>query len=545
MNEQDKKDYEEYQQYLEYLKSKGVQAPAAEMPSDLNLVEKGLVAAEPILTPVGKILDVATGGAPIRAGVAKILEAQTGKEVAPEKKLLAGEAPGFAEMWESQGVPSGPSLSEMVPSAFSETGEGLPFKKGGMFDVSPRGVAGGLVDIATGSLAAPLVAAAKGTQAVGKLSKMLPSMPSRYSIMGTISGVPSEAIETYAKNKKLINTLDQATAEELAQNATQQARSAIMSTRQKAGEALGEAVSQAGNKPVSIVDFKKTLEEAATAPKEALKNKAAQETYADLKGKIDQLFTFTETTPEGKLVSTPIPDQLTAQQLFDMKQQLKEMGDLYGGRGGLLSSLAKKDAPLVSKKFEGDLMSAVKKIDEMIDEATAGASKEARQRYAELSRSADQADRYFSTPEKTVQTLSNISTPAKASARRIIGKADQLFGTDLEQTGKVLESAKYFNQPSMEALSGKGVTSTSRTLGGSALGGYIGSAIAGPGGAGLGAVIGSKAASPWMIKNVYLPATEAASAVTPSFKTVMEAQKVLPPQMWLKLLEQTKQGEQK
>lgn len=544
MNEQDKKDYEEYQQYLEYLKSKGVQTPITQVPSDLNLVEKGLVAAEPILTPVGKILDVATGGAPIRAGVAKILEAQTGKEVAPEKKLLAGEAPGFAEMWASQGVPSGPSLSELIPGAFSETGEGLSLKKGGMFDVTPRGVAGGLVDIATGSLVAPLVAAAKGTQAVGKLSKMLPSMPSKYSIMGTLSGVPSEAIETYAKNKKLINTLDQATAEELAQNASQQARSAIMSTRQKAGEALGEAISQAGNKPVNIVDFKKTLEEAATAPKEALKNKAAQETYADLKGKIDQLFTFTETTPEGKLVSTPIPDQLTAQQLFDMKQQLKEMGDLYGGRSGLLSSLAKKDAPLVSKKFEGDLMSATKKIDQMIDEATAGASKEARQRYAELSRSADQADRYFSTPEKTVQTLSNISTPAKASARRIINKADQLFGTDLEQTGKVLESAKYFNQPSMEALSGKGVTSTSRTLGGSALGGYIGSAIGGPGGAGLGAVIGSKAASPWMIKNVYLPATEAASAVTPSFKTVMEAQKTLPPQMWLKLLEQTKQGEQ-
>ena len=82
-----------------------LESPIEQKPSDLNLIEKALVAAEPILTPVGKILDVVTGGAPIRAGVAKIIEAQTGKEVAPEKKLLAGEAPGFAEMWESQGVP--------------------------------------------------------------------------------------------------------------------------------------------------------------------------------------------------------------------------------------------------------------------------------------------------------------------------------------------------------------------------------------------------------------------------------------------------------
>ncbi|NDC24870.1 MAG: hypothetical protein EBZ49_12205 [Proteobacteria bacterium] len=536
-----------------------LESPVEQKPSDLNLVEKGLVAAEPILTPVGKILDVATGGAPIRAGVAKILEAQTGKEVAPEKKLLAGEAPGFAEMWESQGVPSGPSLSEMVPGAFSETGAGLPLKKGGMFDVTPRGIAGGLVDIATGSLAAPLVAAAKGTQAVGKLSKMLPSMPSKYSIMGTLSGVPSEAIETYAKNKSVINALDPAAAEELAQSAAEQAKTAVAATRKSAGEALSQVIQQAGGKKVSIVDFKKQLEKAITPPKEALKNKAAQETFAEMRAKIDQLLTRTEKvggqleigpdgvlrTAEEKVLQVPIGDELTAQQLFDLKQQLKEMGDLYGGRSGLLSSLAKQDAPLVSKQFTANLTDATKKVDELIDQATAGASKEARTKYAELSKAADAADRYFSTPEKTLSTLSNLSSSAKAPARRILGEADKLYGTNLQESGKIIEAAKYFNEPSIEALSLKGSTSTSRTLGGSALGSYVGFLLGGPSGAAIGATVGSKAFSPFAVKNVYLPATEAASAVTPSFKTVMEAQKVLPPQMWLKLLEQTKQGEQK
>ena len=150
MNEQEQKEYEEYQQYLEYLKSKGITAPPTpkEQPSDLNILEKGLVAAAPVPDPLGRVLDVATLGAPIRAGVAKLVEAQTGKEVAPEKKLIRGQAPSFSEIWEAQGVGPGTSLSELIPGAFSPTGEGLPLKKGGMFDVTPRGVLGGVVDIA-------------------------------------------------------------------------------------------------------------------------------------------------------------------------------------------------------------------------------------------------------------------------------------------------------------------------------------------------------------------------------------------------------------
>lgn len=537
---------------------------AEAQPSDLNLLEKGLVAASPVLDPLGRVLDVATLGAPIRAGVAKLVEAQTGKEVAPEKKLIRGQAPSFSEIWEAQGIGPGTSLSELIPGAFSPTGEGLPLKKGGMFDVTPRGVLGGVVDIATGSIGGPVKALAKAIPGAAQLSKVTQALPSKYSIMSTLSGVPKEAIETYAQNKKLINALDQGAAEELAQSATQQAREAIMNTRKKAGEALGEAVTQAGDKAVDVVDFKKQLQAAATPPKEALKNKAAQETYADMQGKVGKLLTVEEPIlktvldPEspiaatkvistGKTKVTEIPDKLTAQQLFDLKQQLKEMGDLYGGRGGLLSVLAKKDAPLVSKKFEGDLISAVKKIDSKIDEATAGASEEARKRYAELSKAAEQADRYFSTPEKTVQTLANISTPAKASARRIIKTADQAFGTNLEETGKILESAKYFNAPSIEALSSGGTTSTSRTLGGSAVGGYVGSLLGGPSGAATGAAIGTKAASPWMIKNVYLPTSEMLGAIPPmAGQGIAASQKYAPAQMWMKLLEeQKKQGEQK
>lgn len=539
---------------------------AGQAPSDMNIIEKGVAAAIPVLDPIGRVVDVATLGAPIRAGVAKLLEAQTGKEIAPEKKLIRGQAPSFKEMWESQGFQEGTPISEKIPGAFSPTGEEwFKLKKGGMFDVTPLGMAGGIMDIATG-MGGSAVRALKETAIAQKAAAALPSLPSKYSILGTLSGVPKEAIETYAKNKSLINSLDPAAAEELAQTVSEQAKIAVAATRKNAGEALGQAIEQAGGKKIPIIDFKKMLQEAAKPPKEALKNKAAQETFAEMQAKIDQLLTKTEKVggglelgPDGVLVQTeaklaqvPIGDELTATELFDLKQQLKDMGDLYGGRGGLLSVLAKKDAPLVSKKFTSSLTSATKKVDELIDKATAGASEKARAKYAELSRSADAADRYFSTPEKTLSTLSNISSPAKASARRIIGKADELYGTNLQESGKIIESAKYFNEPSIEALSGKGSTSTSRTLGGTAVGSYLGSLLEGPAGAAVGGAIGSKAFSPFAVKNIYLPLTEApgkissaAQMMSSKLPSAITQSTEVPAQVWLKMLqEQKRQGEQ-
>lgn len=540
---------------LAYLQS---QSSAPEAPvAELNLAEKALVKAAPILIPAAKVMDVATLGAPIRAGVAKAVEMQTGQEIAPEKKLLRGEAPTFSEIWEAEGVPSGPALSEMVPGMFSETGEGLPLKKGGMFDVTPRGVLGGIMDIATApgqTLTKPVTAAIAKSGALAKI-------PSSYSIMSAVSGIPKEAIETYAKNKKLVGSLDQAAAEELTQQAAMQARGAVDQARKQAGKALQSAMEQAGNKTVSIVDLKKTLEQAAAVPKGALKNQEAQKMYAEMQNKVKSLLTRLEETPETLSLSpegilekvpagvaeVPISTELTAQQLFDMKQQLKEMADAYGGRGGLLSKLAAKDAPMVSKKFEADMTGAIKKIDDLIDTATSGASAEARANYARLSKTADNADRYFSTPEKVFGTLSNISSRAKAPARRIMQQADKQFGTSLEKTGKVIESAKYFNQPVFDAISSQSVTSTARALRGASLGAAAGGALFGGSGAGIGAYVGGGMTSPWAVKNVLLPASELASKVPGAVGGGIQAtQKYAPAQLWLQMLqEQQKQGEQR
>lgn len=533
----------------------------------LNIVEQGLAAAMPVLDPLGRVIDVATLGAPIRAGVAKLVEAQTGKEIAPEKKLLSGQAPSFSEIWEAQGIGPGASLSELIPGVFSPTGEGLPLKKGGMFDVTPRGVLGGVMDIATGGISGPVKALAKAVPGASQLSKVAKALPSKYSIMSTLSGVPEEAIETFSKNKQIISELDPIKAAELAEQATNDARKLVSQTRSEAGKALDTAIRQSGAGNIDIANFKDQLYKKLMGSVGDLDNKANQQIAQGIKSELDTIFKVDvpETLPDlmgmpqptGRMVTKEISNQLKATELFDLKNQLKDMGDLYGGKPGIVSKQAAAKVPVSDKRLQTSLLDAVKELDSMIDDATKGASKEARAAYAEQAAKARNIDRYFSTPERAMSTLSNLSSKAKGPTRRAIQQADELFGTNIEETGKILESAKYFNEPSIEALSGAGTTSTSRTLGGAAVGSALGSVLGGPGGAALGAAVGSKAASPWAIKNVYLPAIETAGAtgrlpgalasklppeIMEPIRTVSEA----PAQVWLKLLqEQKRQGEQK
>ena len=504
-----------------------------------------------------------------RGTVAAAVEPLVGKDIVSPEEIMTGKVPGSAELMERAGVPAGWSLSTAIPAAFSETGEGLPLEKGGMFDITARGFGGLVGDIAldpstyvlpmvkgTGMVAKGLRAGLNPLgEAISASSKLASKVvPSKYSLMSAVSGVPKEAIETYSRNKNLIDNLDVQAAEELAQGASEQAKNAVMQVRRNAGLALSQAAEEAGNKKIDIVKLKKALNKIVTPPQGALENKAAKATYKEMQDTISQLLKTTgktaerlELSEEGIITKIPemvgevsIPDTLSASQLFELKQQIKDMGDLYGGKGGLLSKLASQNAPLVNKEFTANLTGVVKQIDNMIDVATEGASKEARSEYAKLSTQARAADRYFSTPEKTFGTLSNLSTNAKAPARRIIKNVDQSFKTNLEQTGKVIEAAKYFNEPSIEALSGKGTTSTSRTLGGAAVGSGLGSLLGGPAGAAIGAAIGSKAASPSAIKNIYLPATELASKAS-SF--IPNAPSNIPPQVWLEMLRK-KESEQ-
>lgn len=130
---------------------------------------------ESALTKAARALDYPAGLA--RTAVAQVadplVDVLPGEErelVTKEdwQKALQGQAPTGAEFLERARVPAGGQLSDILPSLYSPTGEGLPLKKGGLFDPTPRGAAGLALDIGTD----PLTYATAGLAAAGKTAKL-------------------------------------------------------------------------------------------------------------------------------------------------------------------------------------------------------------------------------------------------------------------------------------------------------------------------------------------------------------------------------------
>lgn len=111
------------------------------------------------LDVAGKVLGYAGGlsrTALANSPGAILMEKLTGLQISNPKDLkraLKGEAPTGAEYLERAGVPQGPSLSDVVPSAYSPSGEEwLKLQKGGWADPSARGAAGLAIDTVTDPL---------------------------------------------------------------------------------------------------------------------------------------------------------------------------------------------------------------------------------------------------------------------------------------------------------------------------------------------------------------------------------------------------------
>lgn len=106
-----------------------------------------------LLKPVGQALDY--GGGIVRTGIGEAMGAASGNDVVRDgdwSKAFKGEAPSSAELLDRAGVPQGGQLSDVLPSAYSETGDGLALQKGGWADPTARGAAGLAMDITTDPL---------------------------------------------------------------------------------------------------------------------------------------------------------------------------------------------------------------------------------------------------------------------------------------------------------------------------------------------------------------------------------------------------------
>jgi hypothetical protein len=124
-----------------------------------------------------------------------------GSELASGIGSIKGQKKGFAQVMEELGVGELGSLSDIAPFLYSETGEGLPLKKGGGLDITGRGVLGFAGDVFLDPTTYLTIGAAKGVQIGGKAlpgsAKALTSMGQ--AIRSTVKTIPmfDEAINAF------------------------------------------------------------------------------------------------------------------------------------------------------------------------------------------------------------------------------------------------------------------------------------------------------------------------------------------------------------
>lgn len=127
----------------------------SKLPTMEELMAQGAVPHEEEST-ASKVIDAALlplhySGDVVRAGIGELTG--TLKEGEGMKALKGGGAPSSAELMKRGGWENTSSLSDVVPGAYSDTGdEWLKLKKGGMLDPTARGTVGLAADVATDPL---------------------------------------------------------------------------------------------------------------------------------------------------------------------------------------------------------------------------------------------------------------------------------------------------------------------------------------------------------------------------------------------------------
>lgn len=306
---------------------------------------------------LGRGLDYA-GGA-VRGTVAGGLEALTGKELVDYKDVLAGKAPTSAEVMQKLGVPEGYSLSNIIPSMYSETGQGAALQKGGLFDPSVRGAGGLALDILTD----PLTYLSGGLSAAGKAGKLGKAekvVEAALTPIGTMAGkrapkLYKKAFETVDVNLKPLNkpySVADILSKEKFRGNMAEAADRIAEINQTVGTEQGNILKRAAEKGATV-DLIKEFEPALKYAQK-IKNLPSPEA-AKLAKEIDDRVMYAWEKTGG---SMPV-DEANKLKSF-INDRIKDAGFAAGEEAGL-SVQAKK-------AIAGDLSEGVKKAVSSVDE---------------------------------------------------------------------------------------------------------------------------------------------------------------------------------
>lgn len=450
----------------------------------LNQIGSGLLSAAQY---AGEKIDRYTG-APMRAGTAEVLKGSgllnAGKAAASQFGQDPSNAPTDADIGALMGFSKENSLSDLIPQIYSETGEGLPLKKGGMLDPSSAGAAGFALNTATDPMNLVPVGkmarmATRGAEAVAR-----PALKGAGQVAGllkdgtikvgsrvgeAVSGVPRDIIENYVKRTDKINNLiskygeDVVTASDDVRNAFQ---TQIRNTRQGLNKVITDTLSKSD--PGRMVDVNPiigSLEKAKSGLNPALQKAQISE--------LDELIgQLKEAAPNGQANS------LTAYQIAEKLNEVSKGAYQKGGQMFMPGDKVQKAAKMAANDSR-------KLIKESLPEIA-----EANSQLSRLHRLEELMNKNLIAPGKPEGALIAAGSSNNRGAK-LLSELGKLTKTDMVGKAKDLATQKAFTKPGLLPQGPQTGFAVLRPITGAALG-----SAAGP----VGAIGGALFASPVALK---------------------------------------------
>lgn len=341
-------------------------------------------------------------------------------------------------------------------------------------------------EAAFGALAGPIE---KGAKLAGGFVKnsVLPK------IGQMTSGVPAKVLNDYAANADRVKYLAEHPEEltNLVKNAKDQIISGVTNKVQQTGKAIGDVVDRATQegKLVDISGLKQALEKRiADAERRAVDGGNTPDSLRPLEN-LQSIKENFFTSGEGQ----EIPNVVTPSAAFDLKQRLKTIAqpDLGPRAVNRIKDPADKEAMRFGKE-------AMDKVTQELNKVSPDELAPLNKNYQHLSEIADNVTKKVATDEKAENVFRNLDSPAKRTLQRQLQQTlSPEEATKLKDTLQLLQTQSYMGDPAVNALSGLGSTSTSRTVplqtAGAGIGSYLGYKIGNsPGSALLGGALGAK-----------------------------------------------------
>jgi hypothetical protein len=445
---------------------------------------------------IGSGVDRVTG-APVRAGIYAAQNGENPLSAAVSQVFKKSEtAPTGKQIVEKAGVPD-TALSEVVPSLYSDSGEGMTLKKGGILDPTASGAAGFAMDLAadpTTLLPAVGLAkrAAQGTklaEAGGKLLDRIPTMAKATAKMGeTFTGVPEKATETYIKNTDAVNALSKRLGGDISLGADELRsdwQSQLRNRKNSLGKQLQDVVDTSS--PNRTVNISPVLDRLQTYQSKLNPNLKSED-VAQLKELLDK--TRGELPSLGETVAGPPSPYVSPKSLKELKDFYQERGKSAYMKNGQIfnpSPEAAKAAKIAGADTRKLFNAALPEGAEVNNQLSLLHQFEDGGKYGE------KINKNLITPEKPDTALLAIGNGTNPRGKRMLDRFSKVTGQDVLPDVNNLAAARQFGKTSLVSVdnTGKGVE---RMLKASVLPAVLGHPVAAAVAAGLTSPLALKAA---------------------------------------------------